>query len=129
MIRLGSLAGYAFSGPRLLAGWDPPAEPGVYAILYKPEPERERYAVVYVGHADDLTSEGLPLRHPRAHCWTQRAGGKWRLHVATLSIPGGTKGHREMVAEELISMYTPHCNAERYEGAWREEWIGTDKPL
>ena len=32
MIRLGSLAGYPFEGPRLLAGWTPPAEAAVYAI-------------------------------------------------------------------------------------------------
>ena len=28
MIRLGSLAGYPFEGPRLLAGWTPPADRG-----------------------------------------------------------------------------------------------------
>ena len=27
MIRLGSLAGYPFEGPRLLAGWTPPSSP------------------------------------------------------------------------------------------------------
>ena len=41
MIRLGSLAGYPFEGPRVLAGWTPPARPAVYAILYKPEPETQ----------------------------------------------------------------------------------------
>ena len=52
MIRLGSLAGYPFEGPRVLAGWTPPAVAAVYAIVYKPEPETkaERYAVIYVGH-------------------------------------------------------------------------------
>jgi len=39
VIRLGSLAGYPFEGPRVLAGWTPPARAAVYAILYKPEPE------------------------------------------------------------------------------------------
>ena len=39
MIRLGSLAGYPFEGPRLLAGWTPPGTPAVYAIVYKPDPE------------------------------------------------------------------------------------------
>ncbi|MHA6795146.1 hypothetical protein ACVGVM_16765 [Pseudonocardia bannensis] len=124
MIRLGSLAGYAFSGPRLLGGWTPPAEPGVYAIFYKPDPDRERYAVVYVGHADDLSAEGFPFKHRRAHCWVQRAGSKWKVHIATLEIPGGGRGHREMVARELISVYDPHCNEQRYDTAWRDEWIG-----
>jgi hypothetical protein len=33
MIRLGSLAGYPFEGPRVLSGWTPPAVPAVYVIL------------------------------------------------------------------------------------------------
>ena len=76
MIRLGSLAGYPFEGPRVLGGWTPPARPGVYAILYKPETGRERYAVIYVGHADDLSAEQFPFNHPGAPCWIKRAGGE-----------------------------------------------------
>ncbi|MGQ0479637.1 MAG: hypothetical protein ACT4O0_01180 [Pseudonocardia sp.] len=124
MIRLGSLAGYLFDGPRLLGGWTPPAGPGVFAVLAKPDPDRERYAVLYVGHSPDLSTERLPFRHAAAPCWIRRAGSKWKLHVATLDIPGGLSGHREMVVNELISMYTPHCNHQRYDTAWRAEWIG-----
>lgn len=124
MIRLGSLAGYAFSGPRLLGGWTPPPVAAVYAVLYQPVPERERYAVIYVGCTDDLSREGFPFRHPRANCWARRAGSKWRLHVATLELPGGQRAHREMVVNELISVYSPRCNTERYDSSWREEWIG-----
>ena len=69
MIRLGSLAGYPFEGPRLLGGWTPPASPAVYAVMYKPDPEAkpETYAVIYVGHGTDAgaptaTSGGLALR-------------------------------------------------------------------
>ena len=55
MIRLGSLAGYPFEGPRLLGGWTPPARAAVYAILYKADPDTkpDQYAVIYVGHSDD----------------------------------------------------------------------------
>ena len=35
MIRLGSLAGYPFDGPRLLGGWTPPPAAAVYAVMYK----------------------------------------------------------------------------------------------
>ena len=51
MIRLGSLAGYPFEGPRLLAGWTPAAVPAVYAITCKPDPAREQHAVIYVAIA------------------------------------------------------------------------------
>ena len=64
MIRLGSLAGYPFEGPRVLGGWTPPARPAVYAIMYKPDPARETYAVIYVGHSDDLSAEALPVQPP-----------------------------------------------------------------
>lgn len=124
MIRLGSLAGYAFEGPRLLAGFTPPSAAGVFAILYQPDEARERYAVVYVGHAEDLSRLGFPFQHPRTSCWVSRAGSKWKLRIATLVIPGGGPGHREMVANELVSVYEPRCNAEKFDVAWREEWIG-----
>ena len=97
MIRLGSAAGYPFEGPRLLGGWTPPARAAVFAILYKPDPERrpDRYAVIYVGHSDDLTGERFPFRHPSANCWTRRAGDKWKVYIATYEVPGGSRAHRE----------------------------------
>jgi hypothetical protein len=68
VIRLGSLAGYSFEGPWLLAGWTPPDQPGLFAVMYKPDPERklETYAVIYVGHSDNLANEGFPWKHPHA---------------------------------------------------------------
>ena len=128
MIRLGSLAGYPFEGPRLLGGWTPPRAPAVYAIAYKPEPEKkpEHYAVIYVGHAGDLSAARFPSRHPRAACWVKRAGSVWKLYVCTYQVPGGTPAHREQIVRELIAVYRPGCNERRYEPAWKDEWIGRD---
>ena len=128
MIRLGSLAGYPFDGPRVLAGWAAPAVPAVYVILYRPDPDRERYAVIYVGHSEDLSSGGFPFRHPAARCWLERAGGKCGVHVATYQIPGGLTGHRAQLAEELVSVYRPQCNERQYDATWREEWIPSRPP-
>ena len=125
MIRLGSLAGYAFEGPRALAGWTAPHEPAVYAILAKADPKRpQEFAVIYVGHADDLSAEGFPFRHPRSAAWIARAGSKFGLHVCWLQVPGGTRGHREQIARELIAIYDPSCNLEKFDQAWKDEWIG-----
>ncbi|HWG65389.1 MAG TPA: hypothetical protein VG253_27205 [Streptosporangiaceae bacterium] len=126
MIRLGSLAGYPFEGPRLLGGWTPPGTAAVYAILYKPDPERkpERYAVIYVGHADDMSAVGLPFRHPRAHCWLKRAGSRWKVYIASYEVPGGGLGHREQITRELTAIYRPTCNSQQYSQAWKDEWIG-----
>ena len=66
MIRLGSLAGYPFEGPRVLAGWTPPALAAVYAVMYRPDSDAkpQDFAVIYVGHSDDLSREPLPLQAP-----------------------------------------------------------------
>jgi hypothetical protein len=126
MIRLGSLAGYPFEGPRLLGGWTAPNAAAVYAIAYKPEAQagRERYAVIYVGHCEDLSAERFPFRHPRAACWVQRAGSKWKLYICTYAVPGGGAAHREQITRELLALYQPRCNSERYGTAWKAEWIG-----
>ena len=129
MIRLGSLAGYSFEGPRVLAGWTPPAAAGVYAVLYPVEPDKagsERLAVCYVGHAEDLAQEGFPFRHPRAECWIARAGNRFRLKVATFEVLGGTAAHREQIVRELIAVYHPSCNETQYDQSWEEHWIGRE---
>jgi len=125
MIRLGSLAGYAFEGPRTLAGWSPPAEAAVYAVLAKSNPARpQEFSVIYVGHADNLQEEGFPFRHSRSAAWVHRAGDKYGLHVCWLQVPGGTRAHREQITRELIAIYEPSCNAEQFIQAWKDEWIG-----
>jgi hypothetical protein len=94
--------------------------------MYKPDPETrpETYAVIYVGHAEDLSGQRLPFQHPQAACWIDRAGGQWRLHIATYVVPGGLPSHREQIAQELAAIYRPSCNDQQYQRAWRDEWIG-----
>ena len=126
MIRLGSLAGYPFEGPRVLAGWMPPAVAAVYVIVIKPDPDTkpEQYAVIHVGHADDLSTEGFPFNHRAARCWIDRAGGRFKVYICTYEAPGARRPHREQIAKELLAVYRPGCNAERYDQAWKDEWIG-----
>jgi hypothetical protein len=124
MIRLGSLGGYLFDGPRLLGGWIPPGRPAVYAIM-RLLPDN-RYPVIYVGHSPDLSGEGFPFRHPHASRWITRAGSKWKVHVAFYEVPGGTEAHRETIVNELIAVYRPSCNSQQYVNSWRPEWIPSD---
>ena len=126
MIRLGSLAGYPFEGPRVLGGWTPPNTPAVYAILLRPDPETkpQQFAVIYVGHGDDLSREGFPFKHRRAACWIERASDRWNLHICTYEVPGGLPSHREQIAHELMAVYKPGCNVEKFDQAWKDEWIG-----
>jgi len=126
MIRLGSLAGYSFEGPRLLGGWTPPSRPAVFAIMYKAEPDTkpDKYSVIYVGHSDNLAEAGFPFKHPRANCWIERAGTRWKLHICTYEVVGWARSHREMIANELTAIYDPHCNEQKFDKAWKDEWIG-----
>jgi hypothetical protein len=126
MIRLGSAAGYPFEGPRLLAGWTAPARAAVFVIMYKPDPKRkpDQYAVSFVGHSDDLTTERFPFKHPRAACWIRRAGDRWKVYIATYEVPGGNRPHREQIGRELTAIYRPGCNEQQYDPAWKPEWIG-----
>lgn len=126
MIRLGSLAGYPFEGPRALAGWTAPTRPAVYAVLCKPHPESrpQEFAVIYVGHSDDLSTERFPFRHRNSARWVRRAGDRFALYICTYEVPGGLRSHREQIARELIAVYHPSCNDEQYDAAWRDEWIG-----
>lgn len=127
MIRLGSLAGYPFEGPRVLAGWTAPEKAAVYAILCRNDPEGKPndYSVIYVGHSDDLSQERFPLRHRHASAWIKRAGSKWNLHICTYEVPGGMRSHRNQITQELIAVYKPSCNPEQYDRQWRAEWIGS----
>jgi hypothetical protein len=120
MIRL---AGYLFEGPRLLGGWTAPSMPAVFAVLYKQNPDTrpDRYAVIYAGHSDDLALDGFPFRHPVAECWVARAGSRWKVHIATLEVTGGT---RAQIVKQLIAVYSPHCNPQKYDQAWKDHWIG-----
>jgi hypothetical protein len=126
MIRLGSLAGYPFEGPRLLAGWTPPAKAAVYVIVYKPEPttKPDKYAVIYVDHSDDLAAERFPFKHPRASSWIKRAGDKYKVYICTYDVPGLLRSHRESITQELCAIYQPPCNPQQYDRAWKDQWIG-----
>ena len=127
MIRLGTLAGYSFEGPRVLAGFTPPERPAVYAIMYRPDESssRERFGVIYVGHSEDLSKEKLPFRHPQSSCWLKRVDGdRFKLHIAFLEAPGAEARHREQIAQELIAIYKPGCNPKQFDQAWEEHWIG-----
>jgi hypothetical protein len=127
VIRLGSLAGYPFEGPRLLAGWSPPATAAVYAVLYRADPDGHPYdyAVIDVDHSDDLAADRIPSRHPRRSCWEERAGDRFGLHICTYEVPGGTRAHREQIARELIAVYAPGCRPDQYDQRWEDDWIGS----
>jgi len=111
----------------MLAGWTAPALAAVFAIAYKPDPvaKPEEYAVLYVSHSDDLSTEGFPFNHPAAPCWLKRVDDKrFAVYICTYEAPGAQAAHREQITRELIAMYRPGCNPDQYDQAWKDHWIG-----
>ena len=81
--------------------------------------------MIYVGHADDLSAERLPVQPPggaRAGSGGRATGT--RLAICTYEVPGGLRSHREQIAQELVAIYRPSCNEQQYDRAWKDEWIG-----
>ncbi|MGH2719241.1 MAG: hypothetical protein ACRDJU_11755 [Actinomycetota bacterium] len=136
MIRLGSLAGYSFEGPVPLSDWEPADSPGVFAVMYRQDPQVAQYAVIHAGPSDDLRAEGFPFGHPSAGCWEARAGSKEALLVAWFFVPGGTPRIRNGIAQELNAVYQPVCSwgvyAQLRDVEWtaeyRREWPWDDPP-
>ena len=77
-----------------------------------------------VDQAEDLSAERFPFKHRRANCWIQRAGNRWKVYICTYDVPGGNRSHREMIVRELTAIYSPKCNSQQYDRAWKDEWIG-----
>ena len=128
MIRLGSLAGYPFEGPRAArrAG-PPPAAAAVYAIFYKPEPGGQAGPVR--GHLRRPrrrpVRRALPVPAPaRGVLGAPRRARSGRSTSATYEVPGGSRAHREQIARELTAIYRPSCNTQQYDPSWKDEWIG-----
>jgi hypothetical protein len=46
------------------------------------------------------------------------------VYICTYEVPGGTRAHREQISRELTAIYKPGCNAQHYDQAWKDEWIG-----
>ncbi len=126
MIRLGSLAGYPFEGPRLLGGWTPPPAPPSTRSCTSPSPRRAPAATPSSTSATPTTWPPSASRSSTrgAACWVKRAGSRWKVYICTYEAPGGGPAHREQIARELMAVYQPQCNAERYDPAWKDHWIG-----
>ena len=125
VIRLGSLAGYPFEGPRVLAGLTAPAMPAVFAILYRPDPTKQQYAVMYVGHSEDLSAEPFPFRHPRSPAGSSAPAASGRSSSRPTRSPAGWRRTASRSSEELCAVYQPSCNEQQFDQAWQDHWIGS----
>ena len=126
VIRLGSLAGYPFEGPRVLAGWTPPA---AAAVLRDPRPSRSRCEGRAVrrhlrGSFRGSGGRTLPVQPSPGRLLAATSGRSVQARDLHVRGAGRTALHREQIVRELTAIYRPSCNTEQYDAEWKDQWIG-----
>ena len=83
----------------------------VYAITYKPNPEKPKsHSILFFGQADDLSREARELNRQVTDAWTDSGHDVRELYVFIHPMPGSTSGQRYSVQEQLTAEYRPQCN-------------------
>jgi len=102
-----------FEEPMLLKFPAPSSEPGVFAVMTKPDPQKkpQNYRVIYFGVSDDF-SKTIIEKHPKAECWqkNQLHGIYYELYKMSMS----TSEQRKQIQDILVQKYDPVCNEETY---------------
>lgn len=106
-----SYAGCLFSEPVTLDEWQPPAQPGLYAVLafdqaYHPRP----YRPIFFGELSQLADPMFPRNHYRYPFWCNEARDPNNLLLAWYATPGMNTAERRMLESRLVEVYDPACN-------------------
>jgi hypothetical protein len=90
-------------GPYDLDSWQPPSEPGVFAVILK-EGE-DKYRVVYIDESGNLSSFGAyPWYSQRKNDMIVRAGSE-DVFVAVCIMPESSKRSRKSIEQEIKDEY------------------------
>ena len=127
MIRLGSLAGYPFEGPRVLGGWTPPAEPrGVRDRVQAGARDQARHV-----RGDLRRPRRRPVRRAASRSTTPArdagSGGRAAAGSSTSAptrCPAGCPRTGSRSPRSSVAIYHPSCNEQQYDRSWKDEWIG-----
>ena len=97
-------------GPARLTEVTIPDEPGIYAILHKPDPVNRPkiFAVTFIGEKSELSSlsESLLKPGPGNRLFT-RAGSPDSAYIVLYLLPESTEEQRRQIKESLIARYEP----------------------
>ena len=99
-----------FDGPFPLNTWIPAREAGVYAILAPAGGDGRALAPIHIGHSQDLSECGFPLRHEMYPRWLDQVASGAQLFVGVLPMPKSSPQERDIMAEELVLVHRPVCN-------------------
>ena len=127
MIRLGSLAGYPFEGPRLLAGWTPPPAAAVLRDPVQAEPDTAGAVRGHLRRALPMTCPPSGSRSATRARLVLGAPGRRPLEGLHLHLRGARAVAGRTASRSAASSPRstgPGCNEQQYDQAWKEEWIG-----
>lgn len=104
--------GHVFVGLGPLDNWEGPAGPGLYVVLFPPNPDTApgQFKALYFGEAEELSSAEFFRAHPKYRCCVSEAEKADRLHFAACVMPESTPMDRKQTQRALAEQYRPMCN-------------------
>jgi hypothetical protein len=95
-------------GPYDLESWQPPSEPGVFAVILKEG--KDKYRIVYIDESGNLSSfTAYPWFNQRKNDLIIRAGFE-DVFVAVCLMPESSKKNRKSIEQEIKEEYKPKFN-------------------
>ncbi|MBD3217499.1 MAG: hypothetical protein GF310_04425 [candidate division Zixibacteria bacterium] len=92
-------------GPYDLDSWQPPSEPGVFAVIIKEN--GDRYRIVYIDESGNLSSfMAYPWYRQRKNDMIVRAGSE-DVFVAVCLMPESSKKSRKSIEQDIKDEYKP----------------------
>lgn len=100
-------------GPYRLAGWDAPDQPGVVAIMHRPDPESQpdTFVIDYCGEWHSLSAgRGYTWIRQRARRLVAHAGSADNIYVAVCLMTEADQRARREIKNALIREFDPRFN-------------------
>jgi len=101
-----------FDGPYPIKRWEPLSNPGIYAIMKKPDAYNKPYTyhILYFGQSNNLSELISYKSHPKYKCWIKEAGSRNNTYIGAHLMPNSRSGKREELLGALIKTFMPVCN-------------------
>lgn len=103
-----------FDGPYPIKRWGPLSNPGIYAIMKKPDAYNKphTYHILYFGESGNLSELESYKLHSKYECWVKEAGSRNNTYIGVHLMPNSTSEKRKRLADALIKTFSPVCNIE-----------------
>ncbi|MCE5248687.1 zf-HC2 domain-containing protein [bacterium] len=106
------IADYSIEGPFRLNEWTQSPDPGIFAVLHKPDPDThpDRYIIDYLGEAGRLSYRGFTWTPVVRNCLLTHIDSEDNLYIAIYRMPDSTTLERQNISNILIRKFKPYFN-------------------